>query len=414
MLKTEAWVLHEGPLPAKGDRPQPPSQPPSQSPPQLPRGSECVVPDDAFRLEAFEVGEPASDDCLIEPLYGCWEGNFSHAITRVPVDICRQRGESKIVLGNSGVVRVLRPGPEVKGFREGDVCLLVGTHIKDRYGYMTTAYAYDAPNTVGLLAKRSNVPYRALMPIPRDSSFTLPQWAAFSLRYITAWANHRVAHGAWRLQVSKELFPEAFPVWAWGGGVAFAQLTLAMMKDSARCVLITSSQARRELAARAGLETLDRSAYPDLSFHASRYDTDPEYAARYRDCEKRFLREVHARTDGEGVAIFIDNIGTPVFRATLKALAREGVLATCGWKKGMRLEILRAIECIARHTFIHTHYASRQEAEDAVRFACERGWMAPLDALGKIWEWNEVAKLAESHLTGAIDAYFPIYRINPE
>jgi NADPH:quinone reductase-like Zn-dependent oxidoreductase len=401
MLKTEAWVLHEGPLPAKGDRSQPP------------RRSGGSSSDDAFRLEPFEF-ELSGDDCLIEPLYGCWEGNFSHAIDRDPVDICRQRGEAKIVLGNSGVVRVLKPGPETRGLREGDVCLPIGTHITDRHGYMTRAHAYDAPNTMGVLAKRSKWPGRGLLPIPRDSGFTLPQWAAFNLRYVTAWANHRIAYGAWRLHVSEQQFPEGFPIWAWGGGVAFAQLTLARMKDSARCVLITSSQARRELAARAGLETLDRSAYPDLWFQAARYDTDPEYAARYRDSEKRFLREVHARTDGEGVAIFIDNIGAPVFRATLKALAREGVVSTCGWKMGMRMEILRAVECIARHTFIHTHYANHQEVEDAIRFACERGWMVPQDALGKIWDWDEVGQLAQGHLTGAVDSYFPIYRVNPE
>jgi NADPH:quinone reductase-like Zn-dependent oxidoreductase len=401
MLKTEAWVLHEGPVPAKGDRPQP-------SP-----GSEHRISDDAFRLEAFEF-ESAGDDCLVEPLYGCWEGNFSHAITRDPVDICRQRKESKIVLGNSGVVRVLKPGPDTKGLREGDVCVPVGTHITDRYGYMTMAHGYDAPNTMGILAKRAKLPGRCLLPIPRDAGFTLPQWAAFSLRYVTAWANHRIAYGAWRLQIAEKQFPEGFPVWAWGGGVAYAQLTLAKMKDAARGVLIASSPGRREVAARAGLETVDRSAYPDLSFHASRYESDPEYAARYRDCEKRFLREVQARTNGEGVAIFIDNIGTPVFRATLKALARQGVVTTCGWKAGMRLEVLRAVECIARHTFIHTHYANHQEVEDAIRFACERGWMVPQDALGKIWEWNEVAKLAEGQLAGTVESYFPIYRINAE
>lgn len=402
MLKTEAWVLHEGPLPAKGGQPQPP------------RGSEGRISDDAFRLETFEFADPTGDDCLVEPLYGSWEGNISHAISRDPTDICRQRRESKIVLGNSGVVRVLRPGPDANGLREGDVCLLVGTHLSDRYGYMTQALGYDAPNTMGLMAKRASLPGRILMPVPRDSHFTLPQWAAFNLRYFTAWSNHRVAYGAWRLQVPEKLFPEGFPVWAWGGGVAYAQLTLAKIKDHARCVLITSLQSRREVAARAGLETLDRSTYPDLFFKASRYDADPEYAARYRDCEKRFVQEVHARTDGLGAAIFIDNIGTPVFRATLKALAREGVVATCGWKHGMRLEILRAVECIARHTFVHTHYANRQEAEDAVRFACERDWMVPQDALGKIWEWSEIAKLAESHMTGVIDSYFPVFRINPE
>lgn len=401
MLTTEAWVLHEGPLPAKGDRRQ------------LSRGAEDVISDEAFRLEAYEFAEPKDDECLVEPLYGSWEGNLSHAIARVPVDICRQRRESKIVLGNSGVVRVLRPGRNVSNVREGDVCILFA-HLVDRYGYMTEALAYDAPNTIGLLAKRTILPGRCLVKVPRDSGFTLPQWAAFNLRYLTAWSNHRIAYGAWRLQVSEKLFPKDFPVWAWGGGVAFAQLTLAQMKDSAHGVLITSSQARRDVAARAGLETLDRSEYPDLSFHASRYDSDPEYAARYRDSENRFVKEVHARTDGLGAAIFIDNIGTPVFRATLKALAREGVVATCGWKKGMRLELLRAVECISRHTFIHTHYGSREEAEDASRFACERGWMPPLETIGKIWEWNEVAKLAAGHMTGAIDSYFPVYRVNAE
>ncbi len=49
-----------------------------------------------------------------------------------------------------------------------------------------------------------------------------------------------------------------------------------------------------------------------------------------------------------------------------------------------------------------------------MRFACERGWMVPADAIGAIWEWPDIGKLAESHLTGAIESYFPIYRINPE
>jgi len=402
MLKTEAWVLREGPLPAKGDRRQ------------VPRGSEGVIADDGFVRETFEFEEPTGNECLVEPLYGCWEGNMAHAIARVPVDICRQRGEAKVVLGNSGVVRVLRPGPEARTRREGDVCVFYGNEVRDRFGYMKLAFAYDSPNTMGLMARRLKLPESTLVPIPRESTFTLPQWAAFSLRYVTAWSNHRMAYGSWRLQVPEELFPEGFPVWGWGGGVAYAQLTLATLKDSARCVLITSSPARRQMAERAGLETLDRSTYPDLSFHASRFDSDPEYAARYRENEKRFLKEVRARTDGEGVAIFIDNIGAPVLRVTLKALAREGVVATCGWKKGMRIELLRAIECIDRHTHVHTHYASRPEAMDAMRFACERNWMVPADELGQIWAWEDIAGLAKEYMADAIDSYFPIYRINPE
>jgi NADPH:quinone reductase-like Zn-dependent oxidoreductase len=377
------------------------------------RGSEDVISDDAFVREAYELDELTGDECLVEPLYGCWEANMAHAIARVPVDVCRQRGEKKVVLGNSGVVRVLRPGPGARNRREGDVCVFFGNVVHDRFGYMKLAFAYDAPHTIGLLARRIKLPETTLVPIPRESTFSLPQWAAFSLRYVTAWSNHRLAYGAWRLQVPESMYPEGFPVWAWGGGVSYAQLTLAKIKDSARCVLITSSAARREMAERAGLETLDRSTYPDLSFHASRYEADPEYATRYRESEKRFLKEVRDRTGGEGVSIFIDNIGTPVLRVTLKALAREGVLTTCGWKKGMRVDLLRAIECIERHTHVHTHYATRPEADDAVRFACERNWMAPADALGKIWAWEDIAGLAREYMTSG-GSYFPIYRVNAE
>lgn len=396
-MQTEAWVLHEGPLPAKGESP-PPRGPIS----------------DGFRLEQFEWPDPTGDDCLIEPLYGSWEGNISHAISREPTDVCRQRREKKIVMGNSGVVRILKPGPDTVGLREGDICMLRGTQLVDRYGYMTHAVGYDAPKTMGLMAKRGSLPGAVLTPVPKDSGYSLAQWAAFNLRYFTAWSNHRLSYGTWRLQVTEQQFPEGFPVWAWGGGVAYAQLTLARLKDHARGTLITSRPARRDMAARAGLETLDRSAYPDLYFSGSRYDADPEYAARYRDNEKRFVQEVLARTDGLGAAIFIDNIGAPVFRATLKALAREGVITTCGWAKGMRLELIRALECISRHSFIHTHYANRQECEDAIRFACERDWMVPVDALGKIWEWEEISQLAEGHISGAIDSLFPVFRINPE
>jgi hypothetical protein len=49
-------------------------------------------------------------------------------------------------------------------------------------------------------------------------------------------------------------------------------------------------------------------------------------------------------SDGLGAAIFIDNIGAPLYRTTLKALARQNVLATVGWKHGRRTSTLRASE----------------------------------------------------------------------
>ena len=99
-ISTEAWVLYRGPAGA------PPGQP------------------GEFRREAFSFSDIADDEVLAEPLYGCWESNMTHAITRDPIDICRQRREEKIVLGNAGVVRVQRVGARVTTVKEGDVAIV--------------------------------------------------------------------------------------------------------------------------------------------------------------------------------------------------------------------------------------------------------------------------------------------------
>src|SRR4051812_38129555 len=94
---------------------------------------------------SFDLGPR---DVLAEPLYGCWEANMAHALARHPVDICRERGEERVVIGNAGVVRVLRAGSEVRGLREGDVGMVFAAGIADAQGYMSKVLGYDAPGTL--------------------------------------------------------------------------------------------------------------------------------------------------------------------------------------------------------------------------------------------------------------------------
>jgi hypothetical protein len=110
------------------------------------------------------------------------------------------------------------------------------------------------------------------------------------------------------------------------------------------------------------------------------------------------------------VAIFVDNIGTPVFRATLKALARQGVITTTGWKWGMDLDIVRAIECINRHIHVFTHYARYEEGLDAVAFAERTGWLPPAEA--RLWRYEQVPQLAADYAAGRVSSYFPIFQVN--
>src|SRR5215475_2052693 len=100
MNTTEAWVLHRGNNDVSDRKPG------------------------ELRLETYTFPEITPHEVLAEPLYGCWEGNMTHAVLRRPVDVCRQRGEERIVIGNAGVVRILQIGDAVKSVRRGDVCML--------------------------------------------------------------------------------------------------------------------------------------------------------------------------------------------------------------------------------------------------------------------------------------------------
>jgi NADPH:quinone reductase-like Zn-dependent oxidoreductase len=387
MIKTEAWVLYEGAQ--KGN--------PGDSVAGELRREEYTFPD----ITEWEV--------LAEPIYGCWEGNMSHAIERDPVDICRQRGEEKVVIGNAGVVRVLKTGSAVTSVEEGDLCLVFCNGVWDKLGYPKKILAYDAPGTVGLLTKQTKLHERNLIKIPPDTRHDLQQWAAFSLRYITAWANWKVAYGCLRLQLGEDANPSPF-VWGWGGGVTLAELALAKFSNC-RVAMISSEDERLELIRQTGITPIDRRQFSDLHFDQDRYQSDTAFKEAYQQSEEIFLSTVKEHTQGSGVSIFIDFIGLPVFRATLKALARPGIITTAGWKEGMNLSTVRAIECMKWHTHVHTHYARYDEGLEAVRFAEEKQWMPPLD--GEIYGWDDIPGLAQAHVEGKVSSYFPVYQVNP-
>lgn len=360
--------------------------------------------------KSIRFADPAAHEVLVEPVYGCWEGNMHHAWSRRPIDINIARQEQDLVIGNSGVVRVLRCGSDQHPFSEGDYCWVFPGAETDASGYMRKALAYDAAGTMGMLSKLSKLPAQCLVRIPDTTRHSLKAWANFSLRYVTAWANWRVAYGCWRLLNPEDKVASPF-VAAWGGGVALAQLLLAR-HFGARVVLISSQQERRSYCESLGIETIDRSQFADIQYQPERYLADADYKRTYLAAERRFAEHLQAMNGGHGVSIFIDNIGTPVYRASLKALARQGVLTTTGWKCGMNMSTQRAIECIAQHQHIHTHYACMDDALDAMHFAEQHDWLQAGDE--PPWSWEEIPELARAFAGNRIHSFFPLYQVNPE
>ena len=200
-------------------------------------------------------------------------------------------------------------------------------------------------------------------------------------------------------------------VWGWGGGTAFAELTLAKL-DGFETALISGRPDRLRMIEMAGIEPVDRRRFGQLHYDERKLAADPLYAEAYRSAEDKFLQEVKRKTCGHGVSIFVDQIGSAVTPATLKALARPGVLTTSGWKTGMKMSSNRAMAAMNWHTHVHTHYARIGDCEPAVAFGEENGWMPPAEDC--LCDWEEIPQLAEDYHAGNVATYFPVFRINPE
>lgn len=339
--------------------------------------------------EEIEVPALGAEGVLVRPLYGAWEANVDHALRRSPVDVCELRGEERVVLGNAGVVEVLHVGARVRAVRPGDLGIVFCNGAPDTYGYPKRIFGYDAPGTVGVLAKRTVLHEKQIVALPRATPLSLPQWAAFSLRYVTAWANWRVAWGCFRTQMP-DINPQDVHVWGWGGGVALAELTLAT-SFGCQPTMVTSRPERAAQLRTLGIQVVDRSEF------------------RPRHQEEDFLAAVRDRTAASGIHIMIDNLGV-LPGATLKALARQGVITTAGWKHRTIFPIARANECQNRHLHVFTHYARYEEGVAAVDFAVRHGWAPPVD--DQVYPWEEIPQLAHDYATGVIDSYFPIFRVN--
>src|SRR5262245_13130194 len=380
---------------------------------------------DAWVLHAGDGKKPVRTNLVREPielpalgdhgvrarrLYGTWEGNMGHALNRRPVDICVQRNEPKVVIGNAGVVKILEVGRKVKTVEPGQDAIIFCTGVEDRWGYPVKIMAYDAPGTMGCLAHEMVMTDRQVIPLPEGTRHSLPQWSGFSLRYVTAWSNWELAYGVFRLLLPQAEY--ATPnVWGWGGGVTYAELDLAR-RHGARTVMLSGNTRHLEKIQRLGVSAVDRRVFGELAYNDARYKSDPAYRDEYRKREDVFIEEVRRRTHGEMVQIFLDYVGSPVYRATLRALSREGVIATAGWKEGMEIWHLRAKECIERHQHIYTHYARYDQGLRAVAYAEINDWMPEIDEQ-KIYSFDQIPQLAEDYEAGRA-GIFPTFSINPE
>ncbi|MBE7150861.1 zinc-binding dehydrogenase [Bacillus mycoides] len=338
----------------------------------------------------IDIGNIMDNEVLVKPLYGCMEGNIVHALKMEPEDIFQIRGEKEVVLGNSGVVVIEQKGSKVKDLKVGDICIYFCNGQWDDFGYPKKITGYDKSGSLGVFGKRIKLNEKEVIKIPDNSKFSLQQWAAFSLKYITAWSNWKVAYNCWKSQM-QEVSPEETYVFGWGGGVSYAELSLAKLYGC-KCYLMTSQSERMRMLEENGITGVNRKQFGESN------------------TDEKFLEYVMTQTEGKGVSIFVDNIGHSVYKLTLKSLGRQGVITTSGWKSGGMLPILRPNECQGRHIHTFTHYATYEEGIEAMEFAINNDWMPEVS--DKEYDWEDIPELLQKYSEGKISSYFPIYKIN--
>ncbi|MBI4640238.1 MAG: zinc-binding dehydrogenase [Candidatus Tectomicrobia bacterium] len=359
----------------------------------------------------IEIPDPGDHEVHVKTLAVCWEGNMGHALDRRPIDLCLDRKEPWCLIGNSGVVQVLSCGKGVTQVEPGQTCLLFCNGNPDRWGYPQKIYAYDQPGSYGLLARETKVHELQLIPLPEKSPLTLQQWAAFALRGVTAYSNWRLALHTLRGLIFEDELPY-INVGAWGGGVSVLQAQLAA-KQGHKVFMMSSTPERLEVIRKSGVIPVNRKEFfPDLDYvkyQAARSENNQEYLQKYEQSRKSFREKIGELTDGNLVNIFIDYIGSPVLPPTLEVIAREGIICSAGWKEGMVLTQIRAIECINRVQRISTHYARRREGFAAAQLAVHGDIVPIVDE--KQYTFDTVPDMAANYLAGKY-VFFPVATFN--
>lgn len=151
----------------------------------------------------------------------------------------------------------------------------------------------------GTWAEWVSLPARNIFPCPEHLDDV--EAAALGVNHLTAW---RMLMNKARLQPWETVL-----IFGVGGGVSVAALQLAHALG-ARTLVTSRHEDKLERA---------RSLGADVTIHSPSQD---------------IVKTVMAQTNGRGVDVVIENVGTDVWSAAMKSLVRGGRLVTCGATTG--------------------------------------------------------------------------------
>jgi NADPH:quinone reductase-like Zn-dependent oxidoreductase len=203
---------------------------------------------------------------------------------------------------------------------------------------------------------------RASDIIPISDSWSLAEWAAVPLVFLTAWHMlfRRVA-----LRAGEDVLVQAA-----GSGVGSAAIQVAKLAG-ARVFATAGSDAKLRLAQELGAD----------------------YAINYR--EKNFADEISAITGGRGVDVVFEHIGEAVWKDSLRCLARNGRLVTCGASSGPQVAIDLRFFFMRQLTVSGAYMGGRDELLQVIKLVDRRELRPVVDAVMPLRETRAAQKRLE-------------------
>lgn len=231
------------------------------------------------------------------------------------------------ILGGDGAGEVQQAGADVTSVGPGDkvminpgvACYRCETCDAGEHS-LCPDYQLLGEHLPGTLADYIVVPEQNVLRIPTPPAphppITWREAAAFSL----------VALTAWRMLITRAALKpgEVVLIWGVGGGVSGAALKIAKL-TGAFVIVTSSSDAKLEIA---------RALGADATLNHTRVDV---------------AQEVRALTGKRGADVVVENVGEATWEQSLRALAKQGRLVSCGATTGPK------VVTDVRRMFWHQH-----------------------------------------------------------
>jgi NADPH:quinone reductase-like Zn-dependent oxidoreductase len=266
---------------------------------------------EVIRIEGREIPEPGPGEVLVRVL----------AVSVNHLDMWVRRGMPGMpipfprILGCDGTGEIVGFGPgteEASGLAEGDVVVIEpgyssGTSHWDEAGldHLSDDYSIRGEHCDGLNSEYIVIESRFLLPLP--AGVDPIEAAAMPLAFVTAWG---------MLITRVNLQPEE-TVLVLGGASGVGSAAIQLAKYIGATVIATAgSEAKRELSQSLGADQVVDHSEPGWG------------------------RKVREMTEGRGVDVVVEHVGPATWADSMRSLARNGRLVTCGGTTGPEVQVL--------------------------------------------------------------------------